>query len=380
MKRRKLLAGIATVSTLPVAAIGTSVPAASAEFGQLLAGSMSGTITDFNFGYSTINFVETLTNTVAGSSINGLTVNHATAAGAGQGNRSAINAVLSHNAATPGSASAGLAFYSAAFATTYVTANDGGTALAPKGDFYGYGGIVTITPAGTHIHGIIGAEFDVSVETGAAVVEKIGLQVCNVNSDVVKGSLVDAAILVSADQNATAKFDYGLVFGKPGYKWNVSGTLIGTYTTSNAMACVNGIDFTAITFTGHAIKSKGFNVDKDGAGQASHWRYEAPWINIKYRDTNLGVTAGGLHRLTSNGAGGYQWQVNTAASGDFSSVNASFSVDAAGVFSVPSLKIGTKQVLASLTTTMPANATDLASALTLLNAMKSVMIANGLAN
>jgi hypothetical protein len=261
-----------------------------------ISGTMSGTGTGgFVQAAASIVIQETITETDAGSTINGLYVSKATGASPGKGNRNAASFVLGHNHATgasPGDYSDGLAFHTACFATTYVTTSDGGTAGFTRGDFYGFGGVVTVAAgSGLYVHGAIGAEFDVSVEATTGVEEKMILQLVMVNNDAVKGSIVDAAIVICGDPVSSVKMDYGLVFGKPGNKWPVSGTIIGTYATSDAKAAVYGIDFSAVTFSGGAFKSNGFIVGQDG-GIVTSTAITTPIVNTNSRAAPASPPAG----------------------------------------------------------------------------------------
>ena len=233
-----------------------------------ISGTASGTGTGFSVPQQYLNEVETVTNTTAGTSIDGLFVNHAF--GTGEGIRIGVHSQLDNTGATAGASADGFASYVSVSGTALALFTDGGSGFTPttaKGDFFGFGGIAEAQSGATFLHGVVGGEADVSVQSGASTREKMGFQVVTINSDAVKGSVVDAGILLTADSTTTAQLDYGLVFGKPGMLWPVSGTLIGTYTGSGgtgAMNSVNGIDFSNVTFSGAAIHTPGFFVDHFG--------------------------------------------------------------------------------------------------------------------
>lgn len=231
----------------------------------LQSGSMSGLATGFVTNAMTVNTVDRMATTglVPGATINGGYFNLGVVAGAGSGNRNAIHSVLSYS--TPTNPAAGNGFFTSMFATSYITSGAGGTPGNTKGDFYAFGGIVTLTSGVTYAHGVIGAEFDVAVEAGASVDEKMILQLASVNSDAVKGSTIDAMAVFAADSSALVKYDYGIAFGKTGYKWPVDGTLIGSYNTADSRSCIHGVNFTGITFSGSAFKSQGFEVSPTGS-------------------------------------------------------------------------------------------------------------------
>lgn len=235
-----------------------------------LQGEMQGTATGFLANYATILMAENLSLTDSGSTINSLYVGHTTTAvdgvAPGIGNRNAIAGVLTHAAATPGTPFDGHHFYTGIFSTVYVTSDDGGTPGAPKGDFFGYGGIVQFQPGLQNMRSICGAEFDVAVREGCTVQEKIGLQIVQVNDDAVQGAVLDVGLLICAD--ATCKdggnWRHGIAFGRPGGRWSVTGTLIGTYASVNQMVCDVGIDWRSVGFRDAAIYTPGFYVDGFG--------------------------------------------------------------------------------------------------------------------
>jgi hypothetical protein len=103
------------------------------------------------------------------------------------------------------------------------------------------------------------------VVTGVAVEEKIVCQLVGVNADAVKGSIVDAGMLICADISSSTQFDFGIAFGKPGSRWATTGTIIGTYGSTNALTAVKGIDFSAVSFSDSSFRSPGFAVGPDGS-------------------------------------------------------------------------------------------------------------------
>ncbi len=285
-----------------------SGPAAANNTALYMTGTISGTTSDFNWGYQQIFMAESLDNTGAGAgaTVNGLMVNHAGYAGVGA--RNGVLGVYSHNAATTNTTQA---FYTAVFANTIVSHDDGGGSGTEKGDFYGFGSITQVAAAGTHLHGVIGAEFSTAMAAGSSTREKIGLQVTTVNSDAVKGSVADAAILIAGDGTITAGLDFGIVFGKPGAKWNIDGsrgTLIGTYTTTNSMTAVNGIDFSAATFSGDAFKSNAFFVDGNGNLECNSLTGDA-FVSSGNFLTAINANAF-VSMMQVNGGQGWRWTLN----------------------------------------------------------------------
>jgi len=220
--------------------------------------SLSGTSTAGSVHLLGVSLSETVTDLTASSTVDGLYISHIF--GTGQAARNGIRVDLNNAAATAGVSADQHAFYTGIMSNLYIAYSDGGGVGTEKGDFYGYAAQVTFAAGATNMHGIVGAEFDIGCQAGSSLISKIGLQVLSYASDAVKGSAIDALVLITADSSTTAKFDYGIVFGKAGTNWPVSGTLIGTYATLNTRAAVNGIDFSAVTFSGSAFKSAGFSV------------------------------------------------------------------------------------------------------------------------
>lgn len=245
--------------------------AASAKnYGAYLSSTATGATTDFAWAAAYINIAESLDNGdgATGSCVNGLFVNHSTIGAptlAGQGSRNSIWAIYSHDAATSGIAAEGKDFYTGIFTTVAVNVDDGGGLGTEKGNFYGFGSIVTAKTGVEHLRSVVGAEFDVVMEVGSSSTEKIVLQLVTVNSDAEKGSVVDAALLICGDLTVTAQLDYGIAFGKPGSMWNVDGKLMGVYPTVNAMEAKSGVDFSGVAFSEFFLKHDGFSVS--GAGE-----------------------------------------------------------------------------------------------------------------
>ena len=67
-----------------------------------------------------------------------------------------------------------------------------------------------------------------------------------------------------------------------------------------------------------------------GAVQGTVLNAVAPFTELILDDTAATVTTGGLVRIAGNGSGTYQYQVNTASAGDFSSATNAFSVASTG--------------------------------------------------
>ena len=154
--------------------------------------------------------------------------------------------------------------YVAILGTVQVFGNMGGTALAPRGAYWGGSDDVVLAGSATYINAVVGREIDWGGLTGSSVAINTGLSL--VSGGPVHGSLVDAA----------------LNFGSaaPGFATNYlmyigdfhSGAAVGTNTTilgtdGNAHEALSGIDFGAYGFSSYVLHSNYFYVD--GAGNVT---------------------------------------------------------------------------------------------------------------
>jgi len=210
--------------------------------------------------------------------------------------------------------------------------DDGGTPGNESGLFQGVAGIAVLQSAATNMNGVNGAEFDVAMETGATSRIKTGLNVISGDGtpggrDKGHGIYVDAGIMITSATTGDVGFNTGISFGQSGAGWPIpsTGTMIGTGGTSNARTAANGIDFTAVTFSGNAIATPGFIVDGFG-----NTRITRAFPNFSLNDTNATVTTGGLIRYAGNGTGSYSYQINTAAGGDFTSAINAYTIASTG--------------------------------------------------
>jgi hypothetical protein len=319
--------------TPTIAGVNGDSPANSAIW---INATRSGTTSTGNYDNALVTWLqtETMTGTVNARGIDTLLINHVF--GGGEGSRSGIFVNIQNSAATANPASTH-SFYTAIFGNVSAAVTDSPTGTN-KGDFYSFGGQTTVY-AGVKAHGAIGAEFDVGAQSGASVTEKMLLQLVLYNSDAVRGTNIDAGIVLSNGSPGTSPgLADGIVFGKPGYpgSWPFTATsniiqARGTADTPNA-AANSGIDFSLVNFAGCAFASKGFCVTDGSPGIL----LQRPFPTIDFNDTQIAnpATKGGYMRITTNGNGAgdvYQFQINTAPAGDFSAGTTPFSVYQTGV-------------------------------------------------
>lgn len=223
----------------------TTTPTGTANSGTVLSlaqGNVQPKIY-FNFPADTVNAAAIGGNPV---DVPGLVL-HQTLGGASQiGSRSvlSINTEVTSNLASPSNNS----FYPNIENTTSISANCGGTntGLGSIGSFYSYGGQLTAQSGATNLAALIGAEFDISCQTGSSVRTKIGCLVTSFNSDAVQGAAVDAGYMLNTGP-VGGSFKVGLQFGDGTYNPIAStGTVIGSGSAGGNVG--KGIDFSAYTF------------------------------------------------------------------------------------------------------------------------------------
>lgn len=284
--------------------------ASNANYAQINTGTVTGSTSDFSWCYTCVIVVESIDQSAAsvGSTLNGLLVNHN--GGTGSGARNGFLSTYSHNAAT--STPSARAFYTGVFSNVVVNASDGGGVGTEKASFYGWGSLVTAKAAATNLKEIIGGEFDLASDVGSSFLNKIILQLVTVNSDAVKGSVIDAAIVITGDSTVTAKLDKGIAFGKTGNLWNIetAGTIIGTYTTTNAMAAAYGVDLRAVTIGTCSFASTGFCINGSGAASVVGLTSTAA---ITYGGVTLSNSVTGTGSMVLSASPTFTGTVTTAA-------------------------------------------------------------------
>lgn len=162
-----------------------------------------------------------------------------------------------------------------------IVASDGGTAPTPNGKAFALNGFVQLASTASFMQQAIGGEIDVAVATGASTRDKIGFQICEKDGGASVGAgTFGAALSINSDTGVAGwqtGGGFGICFGSYSGFWpmNASGTLIGGYPNQGSGAVgttAYGVDFAglgngghAITFTGAAFASTGFQVS--GTGQ-----------------------------------------------------------------------------------------------------------------
>jgi hypothetical protein len=180
----------------------------------------------------------------------------------GNGPRSAISSTLYQSAPT---ATGTGQFYTGIFSNVASASGDGGSSGNLLGSYFNFAGIATLYPGADFTGGITGMELDTRTAAGLTFNDKVGVQIISGDgtgsgSDFSHGTDRDAAYMIGAATIYDVGFNYGLQVGQYGFPWPItsSGTIIGTGATVGALAAANGVDFSAVTFSGCAFKSSGF--------------------------------------------------------------------------------------------------------------------------
>jgi hypothetical protein len=191
------------------------------------------------------------------------------------GNRTGLGAGITiagptGNATRPYSTAVGTFYTGAAYSATS-NSDDGGTAGYERGNLFGENQGVNVGPGVLYWLSMVGQETDVTLDPTSSVIYKMGQQIIGSGPD---GTLEDSAIVIGRGLNTNFTqnpgWRIGLAFGAPNVFWPISttGTIIGTQATTQgsppSMAAANGVDFSAVSFSGCAFKSTGYCIDGSG--------------------------------------------------------------------------------------------------------------------
>ncbi len=200
----------------------------------------------------------------------GLSVEHAVSANH-SGGREAIQgytAIVGTPSVAPGSAG-----YVGVQGQCRCSANLTGTAgvyTNYKGTVFGGNSNVFTSAGATFLTLINGHEFDVTLSTGASAADKFGISVVQGNNDATRGTYDDAAISIQNQSGAGTTWTRGLSFGGYAHLWPFAtdsiliGAQVRQVPSVGTAPALNGIDFSSVTFSSHAIKTPGFTVTSSG--------------------------------------------------------------------------------------------------------------------
>ena len=235
--------------------------------------------------------------------------------------------------------------YVAAGFTTNIGANDHGTAGGAGfglGEAFGGNFVVHLNSAATYWGGAAGVEINTLVETGASVVDKIGMQIVQVVGDNVAGSRDNVAFSIGNQftQAVGKGWSVGIEFGRQGgyFPMNPNGALFAAASVGGTMIVDKGIYFPNVTFTTTAITLPGFTVDGSGNTYAHSLSTffgtntqgiaingtttgVSPILQMVGSDTNLGL------RVLSKGTGSFSVESHSGLNIMFASTALAASTD-----------------------------------------------------
>ena len=186
--------------------------------------------------------------------------------------------------------------------------NQGGTGLTPStcfGSNWGIDIVNVLTPGATNHYLQNGLEINQSVQAGASVVRRAGLQISSPGTHVNRGALFDNGILIANGAGA-APLRNGIMFGSllggVAPLGTDSGVLVYQIGADRLAPANIGIDFNDCTFTTAAMRMPGgFSVSPAGALQLSTAFLTPTATGLSIDAT--GSVATGAPAITSGGSG-----------------------------------------------------------------------------
>jgi hypothetical protein len=226
-----------------------------------------------------LNSFITTSDTIAASSsgVNQVYLNYAFGGASMTGYRTAL-AVQAGIGTQSGNATGGS--YVAGGFTFNAGANDHGTAATAgnaMGQAFAINPVVHFNSSATYWGAAVAAEFDVWLETGSSVLDKIGVQIVQVTGDNVQGTRDDVALSLNNQftQASSKGWKMGIEFGRLGgyFPMDPTATLIGMGKIGGTALAATGIDWSGITFSSYSLNLPGFTVN--GSGVATALYYDA---------------------------------------------------------------------------------------------------------
>ncbi len=139
-----------------------------------------------------------------------------------------------------------------------------------SGSFFGINGFSEIQAGALTSAECIGGEMNTCVKN-ASVLRKAALHLSDVDGSTGVGTVYDAALMILKSTDSVG-YANGILISATGTPGN-----LGVKSTGKVLYCepgtlADGIDLSAVTFTGNAFKSNAFAVDKDGKVSALGYR------------------------------------------------------------------------------------------------------------
>lgn len=161
--------------------------------------------------------------------------------------------------------------YGGQWVYAHASGNAGGTSLgASFGHLWGGLASATLQSGATFWSYCVGMEVDVGVSSGASAAFAQGLKIVIQNHAQAASPTNDSLLGMAKTTLSDQPFANGIMIGMVDGYWPIAsnGTMIGTQAsvlaTPPPQTAANGVDFSAVTFSGSAFKSTGFSVDGSG--------------------------------------------------------------------------------------------------------------------
>jgi len=219
----------------------------------------------------------------------------------------ALDVALADTAPTNDKASGTQGAWVAAQITRTASQNQGGTGVAPGTAFganWGMDVICAATPAATNLALMNGIEINMSVQTGASVMRRAGLQISNPPNHTTRGAMWDNEILILRAVGS-APFRNGLSFGGLLSPTTVGGNdskvIAYEFAQDHTANARIGVDFNDVTFTTAALRTPGFLVDSSGNINTGTAQLTATGTGLNF-DVN-GVVGTGTPTISAAGSG-----------------------------------------------------------------------------
>lgn len=307
-------------------------------FGTITSSAAVATLRAFNVNSDTVN--------ASLAQGGGLTHNYfgSTVSAGSVGGRTNVFAFLLHQGSAPG---AGNKFHVALSGFAESTGSAGGVSGTPAGNLFGLNTSALLrTGSGLFFEQVVGAEINVGAQTGTGVLDKVGLQIVQWDTDAVAASRSEIGLLFAAQvYNQVIGWRQGIAFGAQHGSWPMhpDGALISLGEQAKVlparypMVVARGVDFASVPakFTATAFASPGFSVD--GTGQVMLGSNTIGWSGT---GLSLGA-AGRVGTLSSIAAGGTGYRVGDIVRGPDGGVYEVATVSAGAITALTTIKAPT---------------------------------------
>ena len=246
-------AGLKSLQLAPAGPLGTY----GLGLSRALAGSYAGSINASLHNITSDNAALS----GSGSFLNSFTVQHLFGGSTVTGGRQAHYDLLMQTASTSGSNTNRNYVAHASNATTQ--SGDGGTdtGAGALGAYFAENPVAVASSGAKNLVELTAGEANIAAQTGSSMKHKAAWSIVARSDDAVQGAVTDAMLLFGAQAGAIG-FRTGILFDSVNGQFPIASN--GTVLRSAAGTVYAGIDLSALTISGTAIATPGFNVDGTG--------------------------------------------------------------------------------------------------------------------